>query len=169
MMKTTFLNTFAAIILIAFSSLMAQESKLITGTIGKEHMVGKKLVICELGTQACMFLDIDPNLETMINGKTYKPQELQVGWYLQAEVSKDQKADQLISRLDVDPNKTIVCFTELNEHQNKALEKQLREIKGIKRVKTYLKSRQVYIEYDQKTISYPEIENQITGLGYKIE
>jgi hypothetical protein len=168
-MKTKFLYTFAALILFAFSSLLAQESKLITGTIGKEHMVGKKLVICELGTQACMFLDIDPDLEIKVEGKKYKPEELQVGWYAQAEVETRENINQVITDLTVDPRKTIICFSNLDDKQSKALEKHLQGTKGIGLVKTYLKSRQVYIEYDPKTISYPDIENLIVRAGYKIE
>jgi copper chaperone CopZ len=168
-MKNIIMKALNILLIIVVANVMGQTNKLITGTVGKEHMVGKKLVICELGTQACMFVDVDPTLEISINGKKYKPQELQVGWYLLAEVSLGKGEDRVIRRLDVNPNKTIICFTELDEYQSSALENRLQKINGIKQVKTYIKSRQVYIEYDQKTITYPEIENYITDLGYKIE
>lgn len=153
----------------AVANLLAQESKLITGTIGKEHMVGDKLVICELGTQACMFLDVDPALKIEVDGKTVKTEDLQVGWYVQAKVETRNNLNQVITGLTVDPRKTIFCFTSLNAQNAKALKKQLQNTKGIGLVKSYLKFRQVYIEYDPRTISYPDIENLIVRAGYKIE
>jgi hypothetical protein len=149
--------------------LMGKENKSITGTVGKEHMVGKQLVICELGTQACMFLDIDPDLQIKVDGKTYEPQELQVGWYIQAEVEIKHNLAQVITRLTVDTNKTIICFSSLNEQQTKTLQNILQKTNGIKLVKTYLESKQLYIEYNPKTISYPEIENRIVREGFNIE
>ena len=165
--KILIISSAAALLLI--SSLVAAKNEIITGTVGKEHMVGDKLVICELGTQACMFLDVDPNLQIKIDGKEYKPRDLQVGWYVQATVEYKKDSQGVIKRLMVDPRKTVICFTELNDKQNDNLQKQLKKVKGIQKVEMYLKSKQAYIEYDPQIISYQKIEKIIVDAGYKIE
>ncbi|HGY56745.1 MAG TPA: heavy-metal-associated domain-containing protein [Caldithrix abyssi] len=154
--------------LLATSSI-GQNSKLITGTVGKEHMVGEKLVVCELGSQACLFLSLDPGLTITVDGKEYKAKDLQVGWYVQAKVETVEKLGQTITDLVVDPTKTIICFTSLTEEDSEVVEKQLLAVKGIYKVKPYLESKQIYIEYNPDSISYPEIEKLIIRSGYKIE
>ncbi len=169
MKKKNILTMAVLVFLIWQSALLAQNIKTVFGTVGKENIIGKQLVICELGSQACMFLDVDPNLHISIDGKTYKPQDLQVGWYVKAQVEKRKNGDKVITGLEIDPNKTVICFSELSKAQGVAVEKLLARTKGIKKVTLYLKSKQVYLEYDPSIISYPQIEKVITGNGYKIE
>jgi hypothetical protein len=167
-MRKYFLGVFL-IISMAFSVLNAQDVSKITGTVGKEKMIDDKLVICELGSKACMFMQVDPNLVVDVNGKKLKPEELEIGWYLEAEVEENENGERIIKALNVEPDKTVICFSSLNEKEGKEVKQMLLNKNGIKLVNLHLNSQQVYIEYDPQVISYLAIEKTITDDGHEIE
>lgn len=169
-MKNTLYRVLIIIIGIFTVTILAdQKSRLITGTVGKEHLLGKKLVICELGTQSCTLVGFDPDLQVEVNGKMYKPKDFQVGWYVQAEVATDDTQSYVLTSLTVDPGKTIICLSSLNKQQSKSLEEYLLNTEGITVAASYLNFKQVYIEYQPNTISYTQIEDLIVRAGFKIE
>ena len=45
--------------LILTTRIMAQQNVTVTGTIGKEKAQGDRIVVCVLGTQACMPVRVD--------------------------------------------------------------------------------------------------------------
>jgi len=157
------------IISTVFSVLIAQNDSKITGTVGKEKIIDQKLVICELGSKACMFMQVDPNLIIDVNGKKLKPEELEIGWYLEADIEKNENGERIIKALNVDPDKTVICFSSLNEEEGKEVKQMLLNKNGIKLVNLHLESQQVYIEYDPQVISYSAVEKTITDDGYEIE
>jgi len=150
-------------------ALNAQDVSKIIGTVGKEKFIDDKLVICELGSKACMFIKVDPDLGIDVNGKILKPDELEIGWYLKAEVEEKENGERIIKALKVEPDKTVICFSSLNEKEGKEVKQMLLNENGIKLVELHPESQQVYIEYDPQVISYSAIEKTITDDGHEIE
>jgi len=170
MIKASKMNQLILILVFLLTSLIyAQNKNTIIGTVGKEHMVGNKLVICELGTQACMFFDLAPQLKIKVNNRYLQPQQLQVGWYVEVDTAKTDNGNYIIRNIKVDPTQTIFCFSELDEKQMKPLQSLLTTIKGIDSVKVFLQSKQVFVKYNPREVNYRQIESNLKQAGYKIE
>jgi len=157
------------LILLFTSTIYAQNEKTIIGTIGKENMMGNKLVICELGTQACMFFDISPQLKVKINNRFLRPQQLMVGWYVEVNTAKPDDGKVIIRNIKVDTTQTIFCFSELSEKQSKQLKSFLTKINGVDSVKIFLESKQAFVKYNPRQLKYQQLEHNLKKAGYKIE
>ncbi len=165
---------FNKIILLMFTvyfvsaNIFAQETDKIKGTIGNEKMGKDKIVICVYGTAACMPVNIDTNMTVKFQGKETKLTELPFGLYLEAQIEKDKNGNK-VTNLLIDENKTVICFTELNEGQDTVLKKLLTNIKGVESFDLNTDSRQVFIEYNSKIINYKDLENKIKKAGFELE
>lgn len=56
------------LVIISVLTVMAQERATVTGTIGKERAHGDTIVVCVLGTQACMPMRVDITRQITVGG-----------------------------------------------------------------------------------------------------
>lgn len=153
---------------IAVSS-YAQEAKIIKGTIGNEKMGKEKIVICVLGTKACMPVNIDTTMTVKYQNKDTKLTDLPFGVYLEADIIADKPNGKTVRDISIDETKTVICFTELKKEQENKLINVLRKTKGISDFEIHSESSQVYIAYNPRTISYKDLENRIKEAGFELE
>ena len=167
-MKSIF-NKIKAIVFI--SSLLiangyAQEIHKVKGTIGNEKMGKDKIVICVLGTKACMPVNIDTNMTVKYQDKDTKLTDLPFGLYLEADIIGDKPNRKIVKSIGVDETKTVICFTELKKEQENKLSDALRKTKGVNDFKIHSESGQVYIEYTPQIIAYKDLEGAIKKEGF---
>ncbi|NSW46510.1 MAG: hypothetical protein HPY79_11910 [Bacteroidales bacterium] len=84
------LNVIKATVLIfgvSIANIYAQETEKIIGTVGGEKLGDDGIVICVLGTQACMPVQIDKNMTVKYNGEETKLTDLPFALYIEAELS----------------------------------------------------------------------------------
>ena len=170
-MKSIF-NKIKAIVLI--SSLLiangfAQETHKVKGTIGNEKMGKDKIVICVLGTKACMPVKIDTSMTVKYQNKDTKLTDLPFGLYLEADITDDKPNGKTVKSVSIDETKTVICFTELKKEQENKLSDLLRKIKGVSDFEIHSESGQVYIEYIPQIIAYKDLENRIKEAGFELE
>ena len=170
-MKSTF-NKIKAIVFI--SSLLitngyAQETLKVKGTIGNEKMGKDKIVICVLGTKACMPVNIDTNMTVKYQGKDTKLTDLPFGLYLEAGIIDDKPNGKKVKSISIVETKTVICFTELKKEQENKLSDVLRKIKGVDDFEIHSESSQVYIAYNPKTVAYKDLESAIKKAGFELE
>jgi hypothetical protein len=146
-------------------NIFAQETQGVVGTIGGEKLGEDGMVICVLGTQACMPVQIDKNMTVKYNGKDTKLTDLPFALYLEAELNRNNK----IINIKIDERKTVICFTEFNEGDDEKLTALLSGIKGVGNFKLYRKSKQVKIEYNPTVISYASLEDKVKNAGFILE
>ncbi|MBU3928348.1 MAG: hypothetical protein KKB74_11125 [Bacteroidetes bacterium] len=158
-----------AVLFFLSTNAYAQNTNRVTGTIGKEKPGNDQIVICVLGTQACMPVKIDTNMTVKYQSKDTKFNDLPFGLYLEATIADDKSGETIISDLSVDETKTVICFTELKNNQKNKLNEILSKIIGVKSFKMHPESNQVYIEYNPKTIAYNDLENAIKKQGFELE
>lgn len=166
------LNKTKLIALISFlliAKSYAQETNKIKGTIGNEKMGKDKIVICVLGTKACMPVGIDTSMTVKYQDKDTKLTDLPFGLYLEADVVNDKANGKVVKNIIVDETKTAICFTELKKEQENKLSDMLRKIKGVTDFEIHSEFGQVYIAYDPKTIAYKDLENAIRKEGFELE
>jgi hypothetical protein len=166
-MKKT-LNYFVVTLLTYLSisvTVNGQENIKVIGTVGDKNPQSDRMVICELGTQACMPVGIDTNMTTIYKGKETGLKELPFGLYLEVELSNEN----VIRNISVDETKTVICFTKLSNEKEGKLFGLLNKTDGIKKFKTYPESKQVYIEFHPDIISYKDIEDLIKKEGFELE
>ena len=144
----------------------AQETEKVVGTVGGEKLGEDGIVICVLGTQACMMVQIDKTMTVEYNGTNTKLTDLPFALYLEADIMVDNNTIKTIS---VDESKTVICFQELKEGDDKKLTRLLKNIKGIENFQIYPESNQVLIEYNPKKIAYRDLEDKVIKEGYKLE
>ena len=82
-------------LMVSISSLIivfgcAHESNKIMGTIGNEKMGKDKIVICVLGTKACMPVKIDTSMTVKFQNKDTKLTNLPFGLYVEADIISDK-------------------------------------------------------------------------------
>ena len=116
-MKSIF-NKIKAIVLI--SSLLiangfAQETHKVKGTTGNEKMGKDKIVICVLGTKACMPVKIDTSMTVKYQNKDTKLTDLPFGLYLEADIIDNKANGKMVKNISVVETKTVICFTELKK------------------------------------------------------
>lgn len=147
----------------------AQETNKIIGTIGNEKMDKEKIVICVLGTKACMPVKIDTSMTVKYQNKDKKLPDLPFGLYLEAELINNKDNGKIVRDIRTDETKTVICFTELKKEQEKKLSNVLRKIEGVYNYELHTESEQVYIEYDPQIITYKNLENKIKEAGFELE
>ncbi len=170
-MKSIF-NKIKATALVSFLLLAngyAQETHKIKGTIGNEKMGKDKIVICVLGTKACMPVNIDTNMTVKYQDKDTKLTDLPFGLYLEADITDDMPNGKTVKSVSVDETKTVICFTELKKEQENKLSDALRKTKGVNDFEIHLESGQVYIEYTPQIIAYKDLESAIKKEGFELE
>jgi len=146
-------------------STYAQDTDKVVGTVGGEKLGEDGIVICVLGTQACMPVQIDKNMTVKYNRKETKLTDLPFALYLEVELNGNNK----ITTIQIDERKTVICFAEYKEGDNEKLMGLLNGIKGVEKFKLYRKSNQVLIEYNPKQIAYSELEAKVKNAGFKLE
>ena len=151
---------------LSVTSISEQKTKKVVGTVGGEKLGDNGLVICVLGTQACMPVQIDNNMTVEYNGKKTKLTDLPFALYLEADIEVDSNK---IKSIKVDERKTVICFVEHRQGDHEKLTKLLNQIDGIEDFKLYRQSNQVLIEYNPKQIAYRVLEEKIKSEGFKIE
>ncbi|MBS4033473.1 MAG: hypothetical protein KGZ85_03325 [Ignavibacterium sp.] len=166
---------FNKIILLMFTvyfvsaNIFAQETNKITGTIGNEKMGDDKIVICVYGTAACMPVNIDTNMTVKFQDKETKLTELPFGLYIEANIARDKSGINVVKKIVIDENKTVICLTELKEEQHKKLNELLTSLKGINKYELNTKSNQIFIEFNSNDIAYKDLENKIKEAGFELE
>ncbi len=118
--KATFL-----IISLSIANIYAQETEKVVGTVGGEKLGDDGIVICVLGTQACMPVQIDKNMTVKYNGEETKLTDLPFALYIEAELNDNNK----ITTIKIDERKTVICFVEHKEGDNEKLTTLLNGIK----------------------------------------
>ncbi|MCX7737473.1 MAG: hypothetical protein N2319_12275 [Candidatus Kapabacteria bacterium] len=161
------ITAFVSMFLIAVG--YAQTSEKVIGTIGKEKIGSDAIVICVYGTAACMPVKIDSTMTVVYQGKKTKLTGLPFGLYLEANIALDQNKESIIKSLNIDETKTVICFTELEKKQRTILKTLLKKIQGVKDFKIISKSKQAYIKFEPRIISYNELENKIKNVGFSLE
>ena len=149
-------------------NIVAQKVSKVKGTIGKEKS-DQTIVVCVLGTKACMPLTTNENMKTDLNGKMVSLKELPVGIYIEADLEETNEGNSRIKKIKTDINKTVICFIEMNEEDKKKLGTLLKNTNGVNNYKFYNKSLQVYIEYNHEIINYTNLEGLIVKKGFHIE
>jgi hypothetical protein len=170
-MKSMF-NKIKVITLVSFLLIAngyAQETHKVKGTIGNEKMSKDKIVICVLGTKACMPVKIDTSMTIKYHNKDTKLTDLPFGLYLEADISDDKPSGKTVKSISIDETKTVICFTELKKEQKSKLTNVLRKIKSVSDFEIHSESSQVYIAYNPRTISYKDLENRIKEAGFELE
>jgi hypothetical protein len=166
-MRTKYNKTLIAFVLSIISmGASAQGVNKVTGTIGREKLDDNRIVVCVLGTAACMPVYIDETMTVKYNGKNTKLKELPCAIYLEAKV--DDRNNK-ISAINIDENKTAICFAENIKDDAVKLTKLLSQTKGVESYKLYYESNQVYIEYNHDIISYSKLEGKIKNEGFYLE
>lgn len=145
-------------------NIFAQETQRVVGTVGGEKLGEDGMVICVLGTQACMPVQIDKNMTAKYNGKETKLTDLPFALYLEAELDGNK-----ITTIKIDERKTVICFAEHKEGDDEKLTALLKGIKGVEDFKLYRKSDQVLIEYNPEQIAYRELEAKVINAGFILE
>jgi hypothetical protein len=161
------LNVIKATVLIfgvSIANIYAQKTEKVIGTVGGEKLGDDGIVICVLGTQACMPVQIDKNMTVKYNGEETKLTDLPFALYLEAELNGNK-----ITTINIDERKTVICFAEHKEGDDEKLTVLLNGIKGLKKFKLYRNSNQVLIEYNPKQIAYSELEAKIKNAGFILE
>ena len=75
-----------------------QVTEHVIGTICDEKIIDDKLFICEYGTQVCRMTTFDPRIVVDNLVRTLDPQELKVGWYVEAEI--DSTVNSLVGAVE---------------------------------------------------------------------
>ncbi len=102
-------NKIKVIVLILFLLIengCAQEMNKIKGTIGNEKMGKDKIVICVLGTKACMPVKIDTSMTVKYQNKDTKLTDLPFGLYLEADIIDDKPNGKTVKSISIDETKT---------------------------------------------------------------
>ena len=167
-MEKIFSYIIVIIISLMITNSYAQETGKVIGTIGNENVGSDKIVICVYGTAACMPANIDSTMTVKLQSKDTKLTELPFGLYLEAEISKDKNGNK-VKDLVIDENKTVICLTELKDEQYKKLNELLTNIKGVNNCKLNTKSKQIFVEFNNKVIAYKDLENRIKKAGFELE
>ena len=149
---------------LSIANIYAQETEKVIGTVGGEKLGDDGIVICVLGTQACMPVQIDKNMTVKYNGKETKLTDLPFALFLEAELNGNK-----ITTLKIDERKTVICFAEHKDGDDEKLTALLKGITGVKSFKLYRKSNQVLIEYNPKQIAYSELEAKVKNAGFILE
>ena len=149
---------------LSIANIYAQETEKVIGTVGGEKLGDDGIVICVLGTQACMPVQIDKTMTVKYNGKDTKLTDLPFALFLEAELNGNK-----ITTLKIDESKTVICFAEHKEGDDEKLTGLLNEIKGVEDFTLYHKSNQVLIEYNPKQIAYSELEAKVKNAGFILE
>ncbi len=147
----------------------AQETHKVKGTIGNEKMGKDKIVICVLGTKACMPVRIDTSMTVKYQNKDTKLKDLPFGLYLEADIIDNKPNGKTLKSISIDETKTVICFTELKKEQENKLSDVLRKTKGVNNFEIHSASGQVFIEYTPKIIAYKDLENRIKEAGFELE
>ncbi|MCB2212182.1 hypothetical protein KQI52_08745 [bacterium] len=159
----------ALLVLVGFGTGFADESQVLTGTIGKEKLDDQTIVICELGTQACLPVSIDGDLKVQLNGENTSVLDIPIGTFVEVTYSITLEGQRSVSQIEADPTKTIVCFMSLGESEVESVSRLLENQHAISSFEFISSSKQVLIEYEPDSISYFEIEKLITDAGFVIE
>lgn len=162
------LNVIKATVLIfglSIANIYAQETEKVVGTVGGEKLGDDGIVICVLGTQACMPVQIDKSMTVKYKGKETKLTDLPFALYLEAGLNDNNK----IITINIDERKTVICFTELKKGDDEKLTGLLKGINGVEDFRLYRKSNQVLIEYNPKQIAYRELEAKVKNAGFILE
>ncbi len=170
-MKNIF-NKIKVIVLILFlliANSYAQETHKIKGTIGDGKLGKDKIVICMLGTKACMPVNIDTSMTVKYQNKDTKLTELPFGLYVEADIKDNKAGGEIVKNISIVETKTVICFTELKKEQENKLRDVLRKTKGVNDFEIHLESGQVYIEYTPQTIAYKDLESAIKKEGFELE
>lgn len=146
-----------------------QKSESVKGTIGSRKPDKGVLVICVLGTKACMPVNIDTSMTVKYQNKDTRLTELPFGLYLEADIIKDTTNGKILKDITIDETKTVICFTELKKEQENKLSSVLRNTKGINDFEIHSESGQVYIKYTSQIIAYKELESAIKNAGFELE
>jgi hypothetical protein len=165
-MKTSKIKiVFALVLAVVSLNVNAQESNKVLGTVGGEKLGDEGIVICVLGTQACMPVQVDKNMTVKYNEKETKLTDLPFALYLEAELDGNNK----ITKIEIDEGKTVICFVDHKEGDDEKLSDLLSGIKGVENFKLYHKSNQVLIEYNPKQIAYSKLETEVKNEGFILE
>lgn len=170
-MKSIF-NKIKVIALVSFLLIAngyAQETHKVKGTIGNEKMGKDKIVICVLGTKACMPVNVDTSMTVKYQNKDTKLTDLPFGLYLEADIIDNKPNGKTLKSISIDETKTVICFTELKKEQENKLSDLLRKIKGVSDFEIHTETSQVYIAYDPKIVAYKDLENAIKKEGFELE
>lgn len=151
------------------ANVYTQETHKIKGTIGNEKMGKDKIVICVLGTKACMPVKIDTSMTVKYQNKDTKLTDLPFGLYVEADIKDNKAGGEIVKDISIVETKTVICFTELKKEQENKLSDVLRRTKGINDFEIHLESGQVYIDYTPKTIAYKDLESAIKKAGFELE
>lgn len=166
-MRTIYSKTLIAFALFIISlGSSAQGTNKVTGTIGREKLGDDRIVVCVLGTAACVPVNIDEAMTVKYNGKNTKLNELPCAIYLEAKIDESNNE---ISAINIDEKKTAICFAEDIKDDVVKLTKLLSQTKGVETYKLYFDSNQVYIEFDHDIISYSTLEGKIKNAGFYLE
>ena len=152
------------IIGLSIANIYAQGTEKVIGTVGGEKLGDDGIVICVLGTQACMPVQIDKTMTVKYNGKNTKLTDLPFALYLEAELNGNK-----ITTIKIDERKTVICFAEHKVGDDEKLAGLLNGIKGVENFKLYHQSNQVLIEYNPKQIAYSELEAKVKNSGFILE
>ncbi|VAW20786.1 hypothetical protein MNBD_BACTEROID01-1138 [hydrothermal vent metagenome] len=154
------------IFILSTISTYAQEIEKVVGTVGGERLGNDGIVICVLGTQACMPVRIDKNMTVQYNGKETKLTDLPFALYLEADI---EVGKNIIKTISVDEKKTVICFADHKKGDDEKLSRLLKKIDGVENFKLYPESNQVLIDYNPKKIAYRVLERKIKNEGFILE
>jgi hypothetical protein len=149
------------------SNISAQNVSKVKGTIGKEKS-NDMIVICVLGTKACLPLVTNESMKTLLNGELTSLKDLPTGIYIEVDLKKTD-GKNLLKSISTDINKTVICFLEINEKIEQELISVLEKTSGVNNYTFYDSSSQVLIDYNHAIIDYKELKNTIIDAGFKIE
>ncbi len=147
----------------------AQDTNKVKGTIGNEKMGKDEIVICVLGTKACMPVKIDTTITVKYQNKDTKLTDLPYGLYVEADIIYDKANGKVIKNISINETKTAICFTKLQKEQENKLRYVLRKIKGVNDFEIHTESGQVYIAYNPKAVAYKDLESEIKKEGFELE
>jgi len=151
---------------LTITSIYGQEVEKVVGTVGGEKLGDDRMVICVLGTQACLPVHIDKSMTVEYNGKETLLTDLPFALYLEAELEVGKNR---INAIQVDESKTVICFAHRNNGHDEKLSLLLDNIHGVENFKLYPESNQVLVEYNPKEIAYRALENKVKNAGFELE
>jgi hypothetical protein len=154
--------------LILSVSVFAQKTSIIKGTIGTEKDEDM-IVVCVLGTAACMPLEVDDSGNIEFNGKTVSLKDLPVGTYIEIVMAESDNGIDQISNITSDINKTVFCFNKMDNEAKQKLISLLDHTNGVIKYKYFDSSSQIYIEYNHELVKYNNIKKTIVNAGYELE
>lgn len=148
--------------------LMAGETTTVKGALGNKGRLGLSYVICELGSQKCVPVTFDEDLKVNVDGKLISIENCKEGWYIEATFKQDADGKTTVEVNRIDPGKTVFCFPELTVESAGQVKQLLNNTPGVKTVREYKSSSQIFVDFDTSRISYLQLREKLTEAGFQL-